>query len=145
MNENISSFITVVEQAIQEMGVNPLETRGAQPGQWTLQKGSVQIILDIFQPIWQGPWFLNVMSPVMQLPISDLELLLEELLRLNHQIPGAGFSVFDQFVFMKAARPLLGMDATEARSLVEIVGSMADYYDEILQEKFPHKRTIGYK
>ena len=44
----LQSFYDVVESGIAELGVNPADCRGENPGQWNLKKGETIVWVDLW-------------------------------------------------------------------------------------------------
>lgn len=143
--ENIDHYIRVIDDSIARIGLDPASSKGQRPGQWNLRKGTAQIGLDLFQFEEKGPVFFSATAPIMKVPKSNLRKLLVELLKLNHAMVGLAFTIFGDIIYLRATREVAGMDAQEAMNLILRVGNGADFYDEKLQEKFPHKQPIGFQ
>ncbi|RMG31009.1 MAG: hypothetical protein D6730_01820 [Bacteroidetes bacterium] len=143
--ESLEHYIHIVEDSIGRIGIDPAPSRGKQPGQWNLRKGSAQIALDLFRFKEDGPLFFSVMSPIMKVPKSNMERLATELLKINHSMAGTAFTLFRDLIFVRAIREAAGMDAVEAMNLILRVGNNADYFDEKLQQEFPHQQPIGFR
>ena len=45
----IQTFYKLVDDAITDLGLNPDEVRGEQPGQWNLKKGKFDIMVDLWE------------------------------------------------------------------------------------------------
>lgn len=145
MQEAIQHYIRIIEEAISQLGIDPAAARQQKPVQWNLTKGSARIALDIFQPDPKAPVYFGVRSPIMQVPQGSAEDFYSQLLRMNHQMVGAAFSVFQNIVFLGEARIIDGLDSREAFAIITTVANAADYYDDLLQKEFPHKRPIGFR
>ena len=143
--QDVNHFLTIVEEAIGKLGIDPKITRTQQKGQWVVQKGTATIAIDIFTTRQvNGPLFFGVMSPIMKVPESDKIPFFQEILSLNHQMINAAFSVQQDHLFIRATRRIDGMDQQEAFDMITMVGQTADDYDERLQAKYPHRRPIGF-
>lgn len=142
---NPAHYIRIIEEAIASLGLDPATLRRQQPGQWTLQQGSAQVYIDIFQLQEKGPIYIGILSPIMDLPKSNTEGFLKELLQLNNGILGAAFSLHGQTVTIRTARVIDGLDNQEALQLISLIANAADFYDDQLQSKYPHQEPIGFK
>ncbi len=143
--ENFEYYRRLIDESIAKIGLDPETTRGPKPGQWSLRRGTAQIVLDLFQFKKDGPLFFSAMAPIMKTPKSNLEKLITELLKMNHGMAGVAFSIYGEFIFIRGIREVAGMDVQEAVNLITRVGNSADYYDEKLQKMFPHHAPIGFK
>jgi len=142
---NNAQYFAVVEECIQKLGIDPKTTKGQKEGQWNLTKGSVKVYIDIIYIEKEKRSYFQVMAPVMQMPRSNRDNLTLELLTINHQLYGAAFTVYNEHVCIKSIRECDGLDSSEAFATITRVGNYADYYDDILKQKYPHKRPIGFR
>ena len=141
----IAHYLRVIEEAISKMGIDPAAVRTPRPAVWQIEKGSARVRIEIFQLAENGPFGFNVMSPIFNVSESAPSHVYGELLQINHKILGAGFSLFDDIIYLRSTRMLEGMDANEAVQIIGMVAGAADHYDDLLKERFPEMNRIGYK
>lgn len=142
--QDLTPYYTIVEQAIQKIGIDPATCRGQNPGSWNMVKGSARIMLDLWFIQQEKRAYFSVVSPVMKMTRSNVESLTSELLKLNHMMFGAAFTLYNDIIYIRTIREVDGMDANEAASMIMRVGNYTDHYDDILREKFPYMEKIGF-
>lgn len=134
---DLSPYYALVEQVITEIGVDPATTRGATEGNWTLQKGSAKVWVDVWYIESQNQGYFQVMSPVMPLPAADqFPALFRELLEINDKLFGVGFTIAKEYVWLKHIREVVGLDKSEVAAMMQRVGVYADDYDDYLIGKY---------
>ncbi len=142
MSEN---YTTIIEQAIVKMGLNPLETKGEEQGQWQLFRGAICIFIDVWKPSLNSDWnytgtehavnTFQVIAPITELPAEPkLFQFYEELLHMNFHLYKASLIVNrrDSVLAIKYKSLVAGLTESEVIEAVESVG----YYAEMLAEYF---------
>ncbi|WP_448519145.1 YbjN domain-containing protein [Rhodoflexus sp.] len=134
----LTHYYQLVENAIEELGVNPVEARTQKAGQWDLRKGSASVWINVFLSRERDDYgYLQIMSPVMKVPQGDnREALLEELLQLNYQLYGVAFSMYEGWLYLRTIRELEGLSPEEALAMLTRIGVYADEYDDYLKQKY---------
>lgn len=144
-NRNVSrpsleTYAGTVEQILPEIGVDPVAAR--MPTEegfgWTFKRGSATI--EVFVSHQENVGFLQVLSPILHLPPSGLLPLYRHLLELNLQLTNATLGVHLDVVYVFSERPLEGMDAIEANSIIQLVSDYADDLDDKLASEFGGRR-----
>lgn len=135
-DNNLAQYYAAVEKVIEGLGVDPKTCRGEKPGQWDLKRGSAKIWVDILWSETNNAGYFQVMSPILKIPSTNREALFHEILQLNHQFYGVGFTVFKDWVYIKVIREVAGLDESEVTSTMNRVGYYADEWDDKLQEKY---------
>lgn len=135
---DLQPFYDVVEDGIAELGVNPADCRGDNPGQWNLKKGETTVWVDLWYIEKEDRPYYQVMSPIFAVPADDATRnpLFAQLLEINDTLFGVAFTVFQDNIYIKVIREADGMDKTESLSLLLRVGNYADLYRQELSEKF---------
>ena len=97
----MQDFFQKVENAIQNLGVNPKETRCSNPGEWLLQKGDFELYIDAWEPQKSNQWqafasvqpspIFQIVLPFCQIPNLHTDQFNEELLYLNFHLYNASF------------------------------------------------------
>jgi hypothetical protein len=133
----LEAYANLVEQILTTIGYVPAQIRMPtnEGFGWSFRRGSA--IIEIYvnqQPDNSG--IMQVLSPIMHLPQSGLLPLYRRLLELNLQIPSLSLGVFLDVVYVYSERPLDGMDAAEADSIIRSVGNWADELDDKLVQEF---------
>ncbi len=142
---HLAHYYRIVEEAISKLGIDPATTRGPQPGQWNLKRGSASLSIDIFQIPPSGKAFFGISSPIMRAPETGTEGFYRYLLELNQGMIGVGFSLIKENVLLRSSRMLEGLDAQEAFQMISQIGLLADHFDDKLRENYPHRQPIGFR
>jgi hypothetical protein len=133
---NLQVYAATVEQILLNVGIDPQQARmNTQEGfGWNFRRGSAMIETYISQQDSVG--YLQVLSPILHLPTTGLLPLYRRLLELNLQLTNAALGVYLDVVYVFSERPLEGMDAAEANSIINLVATYADELDDKLMEEF---------
>src|SRR5215510_10669120 len=99
-----------VEQILTSIGVdlNRARMKTDNGFGWSFQRGSA--VIEIFVSQQNGVGHLQVLSPIMHLPINGLLPLYRRLLELNLQMSNACLGTHLDVVYVFSERPLEGMD-----------------------------------
>ena len=135
--DSITYYVQVIEKAIAQIGLNP-ETAKIEENQWTLKKGSVQIWVELYT--FQSRVYFQVVAPIMDVPSTKTGELAIELLKLNNELFGVAYVIYNDRVYLKSVREAEGLDISEAFSTLLRVGNYADKYDDMLKEKYPDNK-----
>jgi type III secretion system-like peptide-binding chaperone len=124
-----------VEQILANIGVDPVSARmQVQAGYgWNFQRGSALIEVYVTQ---EERGYLQVLSPILHLPQTNLLALYRRLLELNLQLTNASVGVHQDVVYVFNERPLDGLDPIEADSIIRKLAIYADELDNSLVEEF---------
>ena len=127
--------LRAVEGILGAIGVDPDAARMAvESGYgWNFQRGSALIEVYL-TPEEQG--YLQVLSPIMHLPASNLLALYRRLLELNLQLTNAALGLHEDVVYLYHERLLAGLDAAEADAIIRRLAQYADELDDALAEEF---------
>ena len=133
--EQFDLSLRAVEAILAAIGVDPQAARmDVERGYgWNFQRGSALIEVYL-TPEEQG--FLQVLSPIMHLPASNLLALYRRLLELNLQLTNAALGVHEDVVYLYHERLLAGLDAEEADAIIRRLAGYADELDDALAEEF---------
>src|SRR5512143_724855 len=125
-----------VEQILTSIGVDLNQARMKTDNGfgWSFQRGSA--VIEIFVSQQNGVGYLQVLSPIMHLPINALLPLYRRLLELNLQLTNAALGVYLDVVYVFSERPLEGMDGSEANTIINLVANYADDLDDKLVAEF---------
>ena len=135
--QDLSSAFSMIEAVFAEFGIDPVACRGEKPGQWQLVRGSAKVWVDVWYIETEGRAYFQAMSPVMMFPTPDQHLpFFKELLEINDQLFGVGFTIFNGWAWLKHIRELDGLDKDEAMATINRIGIYADKYDDILKGKY---------
>lgn len=133
---DLSPYYKVVEDAIQQLGIDPALCRGEKGGQWNLKKNDVNVWIDLWYIEREQRPYYQVMAPILQLPADNREKLYEELLQINDSLYGVAFTLYKDWVYLKVIREVEGMDDKEAFAMLTRIGNYADVYKQDLHDKY---------
>ncbi len=133
---NIERHAATVEQILLGIGVDAQQARmtTADGYGWSFQRGSAVIEIYISQKDTAG--YLQVLSPIMHLPMTNLLPLYRRLLEYNLQLTNAALGVYLDMVYLFIERPLEGLDANEANQIINNIAEYADDLDDKLVGEF---------
>lgn len=125
-----------VEIILQKIGVDITEAKmSLEEGYgWEFRRGSASIEIYIVQR--EDKAYLQVLSPIMYLPQSNLLPLYRRLLDYNLQMTSASLGIFQDVVYVFNERPLHGLDADETDDIIDFVSGYADDLDNALVNEF---------
>jgi hypothetical protein len=133
---SLEMYAGTVEQILPAIGIDPVTARMNTEGGfgWSFQRGSA--VIEVFVSQQNNVGYLQVLSPIMHLPISNLLPLYRRLLELNLQLTNAAIGVHLDVVYVFNERPLEGMDSNEANTIINMVSAYADDLDDKLVAEF---------
>ncbi len=133
--EQFDLSLRAVEGILGAIGVDPQAARmDVERGYgWNFQRGSALIEVYL-TPEEQG--HLQVLSPIMHLPASNLLALYRRLLELNLQLTNAALGVHEDVIYLYHERLLAGLDAEEADAIIRRLARYADDLDDALAGEF---------
>ncbi len=129
-------YAATIEQILTSVGVDPVASRmRTETGfGWSFQRNSA--VIEIFVSQQDGVGYLQVLSPIVHLPINSLLPLYRRLLELNLQLTNAALGVYLDVIYLFSERPLEGMDGNEANTIINMVAGYADDLDDKLVAEF---------
>jgi len=132
---NFNSTIAIIEDVLIGFGHMVHNCREENPGaarSWSFQKGSATIHIHLIEH--PNSYRIRVSATVMTLHNKvSRDALFTRLLSLNAtQVTGAAFALQDPYVLLLSERSTLDLDQSEVRSIVDVVGSFADDFDDAL-------------
>ena len=95
----LDTYYKLVDAAIADLGLNPDETRGEQPGQWNLKKGKFDIMIDVWEQ--EKQFLFQVVCPLCALPDENREAFLIHLLQKNYGMSSMSYAMMEDSVFLK--------------------------------------------
>jgi hypothetical protein len=133
---SLEAYAGAVEQILPAVGIDPAAARMNIEGGygWSFQRGSA--LIEIYVSQQDNAGYLQVLSPIIHLPMSNLLPLYRRLLELNLQLTAASVGVHLDVVYVFSERPLEGMDANEANTIINLVSHYADDLDDRLVAEF---------
>jgi hypothetical protein len=125
-----------VEQILSSIGINPAQARMETDHGfgWSFQRGSA--LIEIYVAKQGNREYLQVLSPIMHMPMTGLLALYRRLLELNLSLTNASLGVYLDTVYVFNERPLNGLDAGEANFIITQIAEYADDLDNQLVNEF---------
>ncbi len=132
----LDQYAQTVEQILLGVGVDPQQARmNLQDGfGWSFRRGSA--VIEVYVSQQDGTGYLQVLSPILHLPMSNLLPLYRHLLELNLQLTNAALGVHLDVVYVFSERPLEGLDAVDANNIITLVAGYADELDDKIVSEF---------
>ncbi len=133
---SLEHHASVVDSILSKIDVNPAHARlvTEQGFGWNFRRGSA--IIEIYVSEQGDRGFLQVLSPILHLPNTNLLPLYRRLLELNLQLTNASLGVFFDVVYVFNERPLMGLDANETNDIITMISGYADDLDNKLANEF---------
>jgi len=133
--EQLDLSLQAVEGLLAAIGLAPAAARmPVDSGYgWHFQRGSALIEVYL-NPEDEG--YLQVLSPIMHLPASNLLALYRRLLELNLQLTHAALGLHEDVVYVFHERLLADLDAAEVEIIVRRLAAYADELDDALAAEF---------
>jgi hypothetical protein len=136
----------LVDETITSLGIDPTTVRVTAPGggyAWSLMRGSAAIAIFLRPPrADEDSPCLRVISPIIVIDTKNELALYRRLLELNASgMASVAFGVHEGNVVAVSERPTADLDASEVRYIVQIVGAVADHYDDELTKTFGGTRA----
>jgi len=135
-SSSLDQHVSSVENILLQLQVDPRQARidTSQGYGWSFQRGSA--LIEVYITLQGDREFLQVLSPIMHLPMSGLLPLYRRMLELNLQLTNASLGVYLDVVYVFNERPLNDMDASEANYIINMISSYADEIDDQLVREF---------
>jgi hypothetical protein len=134
MENILEKYATIVEDGLTRIGLNPVECRKEELGQWNIQTGNLEVWVDIIQVDESETVYFQVMAPFAQLPEKNQPQLLEHLLQLNYQMVEASFVMYQEGLYLRIMRDAIRLSAEDVIAALNRVGF---YGSSFLEELFP--------
>jgi hypothetical protein len=132
----LEQYAVTVEQILAAASIDPTRSRmQTESGYgWAFQRGSARI--EVYVSEQDGVGYIQVLAPLLHLPINGLLPLYRRLLELNLQLTNAALGVYLDVVYVFNERPLQGLDGDEANQIINLVAAYADDLDDKLIAEF---------
>jgi hypothetical protein len=144
----MKSYYSIIEEALQVIGVEPEHARNADEGQWSIFRDEIEVFIDLWSSGKEPQWnyyfkeedipVLQVIAPITTLPIFDLDEFYEELLEINRHLFYATFVVNKEENMLAVKYRMVGLDLTvdSAMQAIESVSYYAEYFQPRIMQKF---------
>lgn len=134
---SLEPYRILIEQILTDFGIDPSKNAEVAQDQrlsWFLQRGSASIFVEVFEE--DDDSYFMIDCPLLMMPSSGLEEFFRRLLEINDRLVEASFVVRGQEIHLVGIRPLRGLDAIEAKDMMDRISSWADSLDNQLSEEF---------
>ena len=139
----LEKYYEIIERAISKIGVDPVNFRGSKPGEWTLQRNDYSIWVDLWNDEQEDVDYLQVVSPVMEIPDESQMVLFKDLLQINLSLCGVAFCVHGNQIVLKGTRVAEGLDMEEAYAMILLVSKYVSDFAPMLLEKYFNNGAPG--
>lgn len=132
----LETYAATVESILLGIGVAPDQARMTTSDGygWSFSRGSAAIEIYVSQKETTG--YLQVLSPILHLPMVNLLPIYRRLLEYNLQLTNAALGVYLDMVYLFIERPLDGLDPVEANQIIDTIANYADELDNKLVDEF---------
>lgn len=151
---DLQNHYDVLEDALQTLNIDPETARCEGKGQWLIQRGDVELYIDIWQPQEHNQWeyfneddvipIFQVVAPVCSIPdnAADLTRFMEELLYVNHHMFYGSFTVNRQekMAAIGYKRLVEGCNRVEMIEPIEALGYYAENLGNFFAKKYGVKK-----
>ena len=131
-------YVKEVEDAFRKVGLDPQTAKASLPGSWSFSRGSITVMVTLnTSPGSTGEQrTITMSSRLMDMPTRKKSELYRRLLDLNHSFVGERFEIFDEAVYLTAARYLENITAEEIATMMTDLSETADFFDNKLIAEF---------
>ncbi|MCC6818049.1 MAG: YbjN domain-containing protein [Bacteroidia bacterium] len=138
----------LIETTFAFMGLNPIETRGAEDGQWVIYNGDTEIYIDLWELDKDNAWLyfetdepvfaFQTISPVCLMPLDNLEQFYEEILHNNLNMLYASYTINKEqnMLAVRHRRPAKGLTQDEIIEAIESVGYYSESTFKALKDRY---------
>lgn len=146
---NFQTYSELIESALATLGLNPVETRCADEGQWMIFNGETEIYIDLWENENDNPWLyfestdplfmFQIIAPICLMPDDKSEVFYEEILHNNLNMLYGSYTINKEqnMLAVKYRRPMTNLSKEEIIDLIECIGYYAESTFEILKERYP--------
>jgi hypothetical protein len=134
---NIQDYYKIVEDAIDELGVDPNSCRDDnEQGAWALMRGNQEVWIDCWYIEEEDMVYFQVLAPVFETPDTLPVEFYRDILEINYSLFGVAFGIYKNMLALKVIREANGMDKDEALAMISRIGNYAAEYGPDLSIKY---------
>jgi hypothetical protein len=145
---DFNTYSELIESTFGFLGLNPVETRGAESGQWVIYNGDTEIYIDLWEQDKENAWLyfetdepifvFQCISPVCLMPESSLEKFYEELLHNNLNMLYTSYTINKEqnMLAVKYRRPAKGLTKEEIIEAIESAGYYSESTFKALEDRY---------
>lgn len=149
---DFDSYSELIESTFAFLGLNPLETRGAEKGQWVIYNGDTEIYVDLWELDKDNSWMyfetdepvfaFQAISPVCLMPPENLLQFYEELLHNNLNMLYTSYTINKEqnMLAVRYRRPAKGLTKEEIIESIESVGFYSESTFRALDDRYDVER-----
>jgi hypothetical protein len=131
---NLIELSSMIEDAIQKIGIDPQNARGDQSGKWGFTHNSASVWIDIFDfpSTNPGMYYLQVLSPLFKVPDTNRMEIAEELLSNTYEMCYARCVKIGDWYYVGEYVPADGLIQFDVEYIIEKVAFYSeDYYGKM--------------
>jgi hypothetical protein len=129
----IQTHYKLVDAAISDLGLNPDEVKGDQPGQWNLKKGKFDIMIDVWEQ--EKQFLFQIVAPLCALPSENKEGFLLYLLQKNYGLSSIAYAVMEDAVYLKHTTEISSLTKENIVMLMTKTAFYAEQSDFVPQDE----------
>lgn len=140
MENNLKYYYGIVENCIRRLGIDPASCRSEDTaGHWDLKRGEILVWIDVWHIERENRAYIQVVAPIMEIPIYRTPEFYEDLLRINDQIFGVAFTLYNNWTCLKVIREVEELAEEEAFKMITRVGNYGIEYLKKLRKKYGNR------
>lgn len=130
----LQELTPLIEHSLDGLGVDPVSSRGENPGHWSFQLNNSTIWVDVYESqAHDGKFYFQVMSPLCAVPAKRTTEFLNELLELNFSMFGSWMARKEGWVYVTSLREALNLDQSEIDATLDRITHYSTDYREKLK------------
>ena len=145
---DFKAYSELIESTFAFLGLNPLETRGAEEGQWVIYNGDTEIYIDLWELDKDNSWLyfesdepafaFQAISPVCHMPLDNLQHFYEEFLHNNLNMLYASYTINKEqnMLAVRYRRPAKGLTQEEIIEAIESIGFYSESTFKALEDRY---------
>lgn len=134
---NIQDYYKIVEDAIDELGVDPNSCRDEnEQGAWALMRGNQEVWIDCWYIEEEDMVYFQVLAPVFETPDTLPVEFYRDILEINYSLFGVSFGIYKNMLALKVIREANSMDKDDALAMISRIGNYAAEYGPDLSIKY---------
>ena len=130
---NLQQLSTLIESSIAGLKIDVSTARGQKAGQWSIKIKDASVWIDIFDfPTTPGKYYLQVMSPLLEVPDKRADAFFQDLLEINYKMYGSWMCKKENWIYVLHLREADGLDQSEVDIAIDRVAHYStDYYSKL--------------
>jgi hypothetical protein len=134
---NLQEVTPLVEASLAGLKVDPALCRGTKPGQWSYTIKGSAVWIDVFSSeANSGKWYIQVMSPICEVPDRKTAEFYQDLLEINYNLYGSWICKKNNWLYITCLRETVGIDQSEIDATFDRIGFYGSDYKAKLTFKY---------